>query len=67
MIAEFLVRFYDKPRNRFLCFLGVLFITPILRGVKKDIEREERDLSEKMVLYGRLELTSTLVKRWWTK
>lgn len=67
MIAEFLVRFYNVPRNRFLLLLGAFFIVPILRSVKRDIDRTERDLSEKLVLLGRLDLTATLVKGWWDK
>lgn len=67
MIAEFLVRYYDKPRNRFLCVLGAFIVAPVLTSLRRSIKRDEKVLNDKTLLLGRLELTAKLLQRWWEK
>jgi hypothetical protein len=67
MIAEWMVKFYDKPRNRFLCVLGALIVAPVLSNLKREIKAEEKLLGEKTILFGRLALTAQLLQRWWEK
>lgn len=67
MIAQYIVRFYDKPRNRFLCFLGAFLIGPVVRMEKSHLARMEAKIADKTMLLGRLELTEKLITRWWTK
>lgn len=67
MIAEWLVRYYDKPRNRFLCVLGAFLIAPTLTNLKKQLKRDEERLSDKTILLGRLLLTAKLLNRWWKR
>ena len=65
MIAEWLVRFYDVPRNRFLCVLGAFLISPILTKLRREIRSDEQKIGQKTMLLGRLELTAKLLSRWW--
>ena len=65
--ARWLVKFFDKPRGRFTCLLGAFFIIPIIKGLDVDIKRFESRIDEKVMLKGRLELTQTLLTKWWKK
>ena len=65
MIAEKLVKYFDKPRNRIQCFLGALVIIPLLGGLKRNLDSLEQEISDKTILLGRLELTAQLLGRWW--
>jgi len=67
MIGEWLVRFYDKPRNRFLCVLGAFIVAPALTKLKLELRTDEKRLSDKTILLGRLELTGKLLNRWWER
>lgn len=67
MIAEWLVRYYDKPRNRFLCVLGAFLVAPVLSGLRRDIRNLEKQMNDKLIVMGRLELTAKLLSRWWKK
>lgn len=67
MIAQAILRFYDKPRNRFLLVLGGFIVSPLVRSIKKEIRLDEKELNEKVLLLGRLELTETLLRKWWVK
>lgn len=67
MLIRAIVRFYDKPRNRFTLLIGALFIEPILRKLKREIAVDEKRMNEKLKLLGRLELTKKLLIKWWEK
>ena len=67
MIAEWLVHYFDKPRNRFLCVLGAFMIVPIISSLRRDIKGAEKILNERVILLGRLELTAKLLSKWWSK
>jgi len=67
MIAEWMVKYYDQPRNRFLCVLGAFVVAPTLARLRKELKTDEKALSEKTMLLGRLELTAKLLNRWWKK
>lgn len=67
MIAEWLVRYYDKPRSRLSCVLGAFIIAPTLTSLKRQIRSDEKRMSERTILLGRLELTAKLLNRWWEK
>ena len=67
MIAQWFTQYYSKPRNKFFLLLGAFFIAPVMRGVKKDVEDLEKELQEKTMLLGRLELTATMLSEWWKK
>ncbi len=59
MIAEWLVRYYDKPRGRLQCLLGALIIAPVLTSLRREIRSQELRMSKKTMLLGRLELART--------
>lgn len=65
MITKAFITFYDKPRNRFLCFLGAFFVAPMIKGLEKDIARQETIMKEMTMDLGRLKLTQRLLVRWW--
>ena len=67
MIAEWLVRFYDQPRGRIVCFLGAFVISPTLTKLRREIRSDERRIAQKTMLMGRLALTEKLLSRWWKK
>lgn len=66
MIAEWLVRYYDKPRSRFSCAVGALLIAPVLTSLRRQLRSDERKMSRNTALLGRLELTAKLLSRWWS-
>lgn len=67
MIAEAVLRFYDKPRNRLLLVMGGFLVTPLVKSIKREIILDEERLNDKVILLGRLELTQTLLKKWWVE
>jgi len=67
LIAEAVLRFYDKPRNRLLLVMGGFLVTPLVKSIKREIILDEERLNDKVILLGRLELTQTLLKKWWVE
>ena len=64
-LARSLVKFFDKPRGKILCFFGAVLVAPSLTKTRRNVRKLEKKLNSEIMLLGRLELLATILTKWW--